>query len=501
MEVEKGKALYKEGNYEGALKYFTAATLSSRDRIGACDLQIGALVKLKRLETAVDVAKSMVRSNRRDPRGYIRAAQIERLADRPASASRWYQHGQKHVPRSDSLYPALQAGLKRCEQIIIIQTTRSRPCDPFTSLPLEVARIIIQNFDYRQMVAILRVSKGWRSFLSKEPVLATTVDFSCARKMVTITGLKACLRRLSQYPTNVNLAKLTEPAVHDVRDRLPQWFAKNTLRHFVSDEKMPLAVDALPSKSLLQTVEATLQRGAPDLLEKCPNLQHLRLRNCCHWGALEQHNQLRSFLVNNGNTPVALFEILPFPSLRHLSLSGVILPNRDVLTPLTSLVHLQLTHCKACRDLSIPPSLEILSFVNLIFHGRTLANANILNLSNLVHLRADLSTWNISLESLNLDHSRLEFLDLLDQQLTDAHASTFSRMTSLRQLRIRAARLISGIFIKDIIESTPGNLEYIGLAGCEGVTPSTTEWAQARHGVRVEIKNAVGDLGGRRVFT
>lgn len=512
--IEQGKVAYKNREYTEAARLFglaKASTARPQDVLSACDLQIGAIVKTKHFEPAIDIAKSMIRTNRRDARGYIRAAQIERLADRPLAATRWYQHGLKHISPSDPLYPALQGGIKKCEAQLVASTTKSRPCDPFTVLPVEVARLVLSHLDYRQTTAILRVSRGWRSFLSKEAPLTNSVDFSKARTKVTIKALGACLRRLTQYPSMARLVNLTDPAVENLQQRLPAWLRQNVLQELVAhDAKLRLSYDTLPQQSSMGWLELPVPLGKwSEVLAACPRLQRLHIPHTLPESLMNgtetplKHDTLEILRISHEMPGPLSVPDLHLPRLHTLHLKGLGIPRK--FSDWSSLQVLHLNGCAVPRDVELPPSLTGLVLKDVVFSRRCpYTRETPLFLPNLLNLHAPLDTWDLSIDSLRIDRTAIQTIDLQDQYVVDHQASWFSDMPSLRRLVLRNGRLLSGIFVKDLLEQSSGNIEFISLVDCEKVSTSTVAWAQSQHGVKVELQNRsehTDARGGRRLRT
>lgn len=509
--ISRGKVAYKQGSYEEAARLFriaSASTSRSRDLLSAYDLEIGAMVKMRTLEPALQVAKSMIRTNRRDARGYIRAAQVERLANRPQAAARWYQHGIKHISSADPLRSSLQSGLKKCDAQLTQARIASRPCDPFTTLPIEVARLILEQFDYRQRVAVLRVSRGWRSFLAAEPVLTETLDFSNARRELTVEAVGACLRRLNQYPSAARLRNLSGPAARDLGERLPHWLRRNQLRSFLSaNPLLRFPTEALPDQSLITalTVPLTLS-DCQKILTKCPSLERLHVTEqaataiSASWSLNSSSIQdLR--IVRHHASPRSIFLGTSTPNLRILHLTGL----EPLCCRYSSLRSLHLRNCMLNREIRLPPTITALVLVNNEFYG-TISSIprEQLALPNLVHLQAPLDEWGRSWEDLAVDPMKVETVDVQDQDMTDERALFFAGMTSLKRLTVSNGRRLSGVFVKDLIEKSSNHLEYIGLVNCENVSPSTASWAWKQHQFRIEVKTNNGRArarDGRRVFT
>jgi hypothetical protein len=506
--IQRGKLAYKNGKYEDAAKLFGAARTSAtrpQDVLSSCDLQIGALVKIKSIEPALTIAKDMIRVNRKDARGYIRAAQVERLAERPAAAARWYQHGLKHISPSDPLYVSLQSGIKKCENQITQAAVRAKPCDPFMTLPVEVARIVLSHLDYRQTTAILRVSKAWRSFLTKEEPLLTTVDFSQARKDVNISALGACLRRLKQYPKEATLTNLTDNAAKDMSGRMPRWLDENTLQKLVLADKVAFSVYRIPKEAKLVYLEARVSDSEHiEILSRSPSLKRMNLSivTVQPFLAPVAHNTLEHLRLSSAHRITALRSELNLPMLRSLRLDRI-----DVTMlhfDWSALRVLHLTRCRVSRGLRLTNTLTDLILDDNMWSGISHYHPqNQLVLPDLASLRAPLDAWELDLHDVVLEPSKIQTIDIVDCRIADSDASKFLSKSALRRLTIRNGIRLTGVFVKDLICDGSGELEHIELIDCENVSPSTSAWAKSEHGIRVDIKNTTDQANarsGRRVF-
>jgi F-box/TPR repeat protein Pof3 len=86
--------------------------------------------------------------------------------------------------------------------------------DPFEILPPEIVMVILQYFDFKQAVAILRVSKQWERFLSSLRKLWTHLDFSGALFMpVSLPAIRACINRSKAILTHATFVNISSPAV------------------------------------------------------------------------------------------------------------------------------------------------------------------------------------------------------------------------------------------------------------------------------------------------
>lgn len=502
-QLALGKSLYRSKNYDEAVTAFrraVAASFKPTQQLSALDFQIGAMIKLNQTDHALEAAKSMVRINRRDPRGYMRAGQVERLRDRPQAAAKWYQHGVKHVSPSDALHATLIKNLDKCEGLAANVMTSSKPCDPFCTLPLEVAEEILQYLSHRETVASLRVSKAWRNFLMQQPLFEDTIDFSQAKNQVTVIGLRASLQRLKQYPRFAKLGRLlTEPARDDLNNRLPHWFRKNTLEQLSTSHELPgLLEDHLPKDVALSHLDCGLSmRSAKAFMSKCTHLTNLGARLSGHEDAWDlQHQKLQSLRLSSMTSLV--ITSITLPRLQALDLEALDMQAID-FSRLTGLRRLRLRRCYVRRSFCPPRTMEHLELTSCFWRGTSPPAA--FDLPGLITLRADLASWGVGMHQLRISADRIEIWDVDDQSLKNEDAHNFAVMVSLQQLILRHAHRIDGTFVKEVARNASTCLEYIGLFACERLGLDTAAWATSQRAIEVEIKSDTDHPSGRRVFT
>jgi F-box/TPR repeat protein Pof3 len=232
-----GQEAHKRKEYEKALQVYDTALNSTRkndrrspDILNILDLRIATYVKVGKLDLARDDAKAMIRVDRSDGRGYLRCGQLDRLAEDYSSALRWYDHGIKNVPTSDRLHDYIQTQREKTNDLAMTKIILSKAADPATTLPTELFEMVVSYLEYRQIVAILRVSKNWTRILPKFPPLVNTLDFSDAHKDITYPMMRASLRRLSNWPKTIILARLTERASDFLASHLARWVNHSTLQ-------------------------------------------------------------------------------------------------------------------------------------------------------------------------------------------------------------------------------------------------------------------------------
>jgi tetratricopeptide (TPR) repeat protein len=504
--TEPGKAAYRSGNYEEAIKLFGDAALKAptRTKMQCLDLQAGSLIKVQKLAKALEIAKCLIRLDRTDARGYMRAAQVERLNERHDMATRWYQQGLKYVPQSDKLYPTMKASLGKRETESLARRLSARPMDPFATLPLEIARIILSHFDYRETTAILRVSKSWKTFLCREPVITETLDFSAARSTVTITQLKACLRRLTRYPTTAHLVNLSPSAITNLKSRLPQWLQRNTITSF-SNTDMDLS---LPIKSVPREMSLRLQRlktastlsDLDVLTRQSPALKTLELTlreyegeasfpNLAADGSASSSSPLEHLRIECRRTPSLprppLIFLPPLPDLVSLDLLTIqgLLPSRkdEADLPFPKLRRLKLVDCIGLKFI-LPKCIEDLVVVR---HCSRLIGK--LDLPNARRIWLSYGGRSFEPDDLSWDCNKVEDMDLTMQALTDDHSELFTGLPHLRRLVIRNSHRLTALFAKSIIQAHPKTLEYLAFHNCDKVDRTIKQWASENYAITVEF--------------
>lgn len=451
-------------------------------------------------------AKEMLRINRRNPRGYIRAAQVDRLQERPNDAARWYRHGLKHVARSDEGYAGLEAGLAKCERLLDKQRAFSLRRDPFIWLPIEIAEMILEHFDYRDIVGVLRVSKGWQTFLQKTSLLTSTVDFSRvdAPQKINISHFKAALRRLNQYPRVVRLKALTLNAHQDMLDRLPHWFRKNRLEEFYCNDRCISWSDiaSLPAHAVLKMcrVAPSGEYSIQSLLDVCAHLQRLEIIDPVVDGLgrkpttrrdprVLKHQRLEILRFNQSGTVNTPIEGLAMPELRHLSLRSAVLEQGLSLDLLTNLRVLLLDGCTIRGPLQIPQALEHLYLGKHTSPGGVFSTYE---LPHLVSLTAQLTSFGMRLASFLRRCHNLELIDVCCDYSNDETVGQLARLPRLRRLAITENPHVSGIFVKSLLEHYGSQIERLAFQTCKQMSGDTAGWARREHGVDVSISNSEG---------
>ena len=241
------------------------------------DLRVEAQLRLKNLDAAVKDARTMVRQDRADPRGYLRCGQSSRLKNDFAGAQRWYDQGLKNVVRTHKGYHKLESmSLKTIGKSAAPQSKRR---DPLMVLPMDLIHMVLNYLDLWEATSCLRISRTWRNTLLAAHSVWKTFDLLGTRRNVTMSNVKACIRRLPSPPTTVRLEKLTVSATTYLRPYLERWKAVEHL-----SINLPDLADFTCTGTVSTAIKSlhvgpqcpVLFKVVDDLLHSCNMLQNAR---------------------------------------------------------------------------------------------------------------------------------------------------------------------------------------------------------------------------------
>ena len=234
-----GIAQFNCQQYEQAAVSFGSALSESikyrssiADVVGIEDYLAATQLKMKQLEAARKTATSMIQKAKTDARGYLRVAQAERLDGKEDDALRWYKHGLKNASPNDSLRTQLQTLFDKTLLRIQMVGRPESTADPVKVLPMDALELICSFLLFREVVAVLRVSKMWQSAFTAVESNWRILDFSYASSKtsgVSVESLRSCLRKCRRPPSTFNTGNLSAPALAYLKKLLPSW---TDLEHF-----------------------------------------------------------------------------------------------------------------------------------------------------------------------------------------------------------------------------------------------------------------------------
>ncbi|KAI2907269.1 hypothetical protein CBS63078_4860 [Aspergillus niger] len=271
---KRGQLLFRQGNYSDALAAFTEAlSCKGADVMSILDNRAATYIKLTQYDRALNDSRQMIRRDTKDGRGVLRYGQTLLLTGDRAKALKAYGYGLKTLPED---HPRRKMILQMyCK---VKERASVKRLDPFDTLPLELAMMVLQHFNFRELAVLLRVSKGWQRMLS-QPDLWMHLDFTEARRKVHWRSFRAFVQRSRALLTHAVMTNISTP----FQDRV---------------------------------LEA---------LSRCPKLEHLEIRDPITqpnglYDVFRSSTQLKSLVIGK-QTPVAQENIAKFlSSLTQLEL-------------------------------------------------------------------------------------------------------------------------------------------------------------------------------------
>lgn len=158
----------------------------------------------------------MIRLQPAGAEGYLRAGKVLQLLGRDGDAVRLYEYGITKLPangggsggggraRLEAQVGKVRSRISRREAISNQQKRR----DPFTALPLEVARMVLLHVPFRTLMIVRGVSRGWKVLIESAPATFDTLDLREARRSVSRVAFRALVRASRGSVRVARLARL-----------------------------------------------------------------------------------------------------------------------------------------------------------------------------------------------------------------------------------------------------------------------------------------------------
>ncbi|THC98714.1 hypothetical protein EYZ11_001777 [Aspergillus tanneri] len=536
---QHGQKLYQQGSFEAAVEVFTEA-LRAKDanHLGILDNRAATYAKLAQYDRALRDAKQMIKSHKQDDRGYLRAAKTLLLDGKADKALELYAYGLKVLPTSHPRRQLIEQLHNKLRDKMTVKCY-----DPFSVLPLELASLVLQHFEFKQIVAILRVSKKWDQFLSSMRDLWMRVDFSSARGRIHWSSVRAYIRRSKAMLTHVTLKNISTPSTQRVLEfvsRCPRlehlelldpfnyqvvydlFKGSKRLRSLVisADTAIPQEYIAkfLACLPLLDRIEVHKAKSSPQSKAQWPpNLSHLRSitlgsvepsRPTGHVPALYIPRQEPSlpFPIPNleelrldSNPEVFIpyppsFNPLDFQRLKKLDLSGVFVGNEFALP--SSLEYLRVRGGAGTEEFPFSNELPLRfpNLTTLILHDVPWVTNQTLFFF-LLEAQAPLKVLHVDKCFRLLGPSLAQFLWEHAKELAELSVSYISHiddavvaMIAEKILTLKAINLsyteITGCSIKAFADarsprSNPAQIERICAKGCEQVSSDAVAYGRA----------------------
>ncbi|CAG8309366.1 unnamed protein product [Penicillium salamii] len=216
-----GQVAYKKGNLQGAIDSFTQALAENPEDVGILDNRAATYCSLRQYSQARADSRNMIKLAPDEDRGYLRLAKVLCLDGNFDKARDIYEYALQKLPAEHKGRDVISQLLKRLRDKLAGGNRR----DPFTALPLEIAHLTLRLLTFKQLAAILRVSKGWNKFLGGLPSLWMSIDLTGARSRVPWTSVRNYIHRSRVELTRatiLNLVPASTPKVLDMLSRCPK---------------------------------------------------------------------------------------------------------------------------------------------------------------------------------------------------------------------------------------------------------------------------------------
>ncbi|KAL4878283.1 hypothetical protein BJY04DRAFT_196144 [Aspergillus karnatakaensis] len=273
----QGQILYGQGSWDAAVSAFSEALkCPDVDALSVLDNRAATYTKLLRYDQALKDAKQMIKQNKQDERGYLRCAKALLLDGKPEKALEVYAYALKTISKDNPRRQVMEQMHTKLHAKLV-----SNNYDPFTVFPLEIARMVLEHFDFKQIVAILRVSKGWDRFLTSVRDLWLRIDFTNARSKIHWSSALSYIRRSKATLTAAIVTNLTKASIRKVLEYLSRCPNLQHLEiHSPSSAQDILALfkSSKNLQVLLISAETTIPQSiTASLLTSLPNLQRLEI--------------------------------------------------------------------------------------------------------------------------------------------------------------------------------------------------------------------------------
>ncbi|KAK2756097.1 hypothetical protein FQN54_005504 [Arachnomyces sp. PD_36] len=447
---EYGQQQYQAGNHSVALEAFDKALrLNLPGTVGILDNRAATFLKLGRLEPALRDGRKMIKTDARDGRGYLRCGKVLQLMGKPDKALEIYTYGLKVLP-SDHPSRNLIVQLK---DKVHMKMQGPRLIDPFEKLPPEIICMILEYFSFKQLVGILRVSRGWENYLCSLQNLWTHLDLSGALDWRSGPSPRRLTMSALRRYTGRSKSRLTHATLYHI----PESVYEKALEH----------ISRYPHLSYLNIRDDVSRIDVSRVLRPSVNLTTLKI---------SRSTEL---------SPPVLFRLLhSFPRIEYLEARVLSAPGinhdwPDRMPNLRTIILVESPRGSFQRTVFIPglsdgtvsehlPELEELCLIDILPQGMSSPRFSLSSLSSFrsLHLGGiDTLAFPIlpsSLEQLYISGSTKAITQYFPYVET---SSGFTKLPNLKSLTLTKTKFVDLEFLESMFEETEMELTFLDLSG------------------------------------
>ncbi|KAG0309610.1 hypothetical protein BGZ98_000496 [Dissophora globulifera] len=393
--VQLARKAFSIKDFVTAFHYLTRALTIAPKDINLLDSRAASLEKIGRWEDALADAKSMIRNQPQNPKGYLRAGKVLRLQQNFKSSAKIFIAGAERCDKESKEYEALvriatdmrtkvdeiaKAWIPSALAAITERHWReTRVLDPMERLPFELVMVVFDSLSFTERVRCLIISKRWMAYLGSVRHFWHSIDLAKRIPSPVRTPRHALyLPALpDQEPNNkvtnktvLSLVKYTPPKV--LRLGCAQQVSSGLLTQ-LSKMKRTTALETISLRTNTKIFEQELSlfwsttpnlrcvdlHGCPgvtdtvvnSLLDRCPLLEELDISECRTTEACVMINcavplrSMRKLVFGRWEAPFAKEGIdalvSKFPNLVTLDIRTMRPRGIEALESLGRLVHLR----------------------------------------------------------------------------------------------------------------------------------------------------------------
>ncbi|KAG0258106.1 hypothetical protein BG011_003537 [Mortierella polycephala] len=164
--VQLARKAFSQKEFATALQFLSRALAVAPKDINLMDSRAACLEKLDRLDDALVVAKTMIQTYPRNPKGYLRAGKVLRMQQKYKSSTKFYVVGTERSDKGSKDHEILARMAKEMSvKLEDMAKKEARILDPMERLPFELIMVVFGSLSFTERVRCLTISKKWMNYL------------------------------------------------------------------------------------------------------------------------------------------------------------------------------------------------------------------------------------------------------------------------------------------------------------------------------------------------